>query len=536
MNNKIMSAEEAAKLVKSGDCVLLSGFVSMCHPVEISKAIVERFEKTGEPNGVTLFAPVGMSWTDLWAKEKLVKKLVTCHIGLAPELNKQVISNKVEAYIIPFGPITHIVRAAAGKKPGILSRIGLGTFVDPRFGAGKVNTCSHDKIAEIMTVDGEEYIFYKSWPIDVVLLRGTTADEKGNITVENEAMVIDLASEAAAAKANGGIVIAQVERITKYGTLNPKDVRLPGILVDAIVVAKPENHWQSSVEAFNPALSGHIKLPLAALPTMPFSERKIINRRAVMEFVSQGVLNQGIGMPEGLGPVATEEGIGDEMTINIESGCIGGQMQGGYLFGASLNAEAQIDITLNFDILDSGVLDLTVLGMAEVDHLGNVNVSKFGPRIPGPGGFIDMTQSAKKIVFCGTFTAGDLQIAVENGNLKIVKEGAPKKFLKNVEQITFSAEFAKKFGQQVLYVTERAVFELRKEGFTLIEIAPGLDVQKDILAQMEFKPLIAKDLKAMDSRIFAEGPMGIRDEIVNRGKLIKLEAPLQTGEEDALAS
>jgi len=521
MKSKVMSAEEAAKLIKSGDTVLLSGFVSMCHPVELTKAVVERFEKTGEPKGITLFAPVGMTWTDLWAKEGLVKKLVTCHIGLAPKLNKEVIANRVEAYIIPFGPITHLVRAAAGKKPGILSRIGLGTFVDPRFGAGRVNTCSHDKVSEIMVIDGNDHIFYKSWPLDVVLLRGTTADEKGNITVEKEAMVIDLASEAAAAKANGGIVIAQVERVTKYGTLNPKDVRLPGILVDAIVIAKPENHWQSAVEAFNPALSGHIKLPLAALPTMPFSERKIINRRAVMEFVSQGVLNQGIGMPEGLGPVATEEGIGDEMTINIESGCIGGQMQGGYLFGASLNAEAHIDITLNFDILDSGVLDLTCLGMAEVDLNGNVNVSKFGPRIPGPGGFIDMTQSAKKIVFLGTFTAGDLQIAVENGNLKIVKEGSPKKFLKSVEQVTFSADFAKKFGQTVLYVTERAVFELRQEGFTLIEVAPGIDIEKDILPQMEFKPLIAKDLKTMDPRIFSEGPMGIRDEIINKEKAAK---------------
>jgi len=515
MKNKIMSAEEAATLVKSGDCVLLSGFVSMCHPLEVSKAIVERFEKTGEPNGLTLVCPVGMNHSDIWSKEKFVKKLITCFVGLMPNMVKLIFANKVETYIIPFGPITHLVRAIAGRKPGILTRIGLGTFVDPRFGAGLMNTCSHDKITEICNMNGEEYMFYRSFPVNVSLVRGTTADERGNISVEKEAMVIDLVSEATAAKANGGIVIAQVERITKLGSLHPKDVRLPGILVDAIVVASDSaNHWQSAIEAYNPVLAGETRLPLSAMPKMPFSERKIINRRCVMEWVPDGVINQGIGMAEGLGPVATEEGIADEMTIEIESGAVGGVMQGGLLFGASINPEALIDITLNFDILNSGVLDLTVLGMAETDQYGNVNVSKFGPKIVGPGGFIDMTSSAKKIIFCGTMTAGDLQIGIENGKLKILKEGHPKKFVKNVEQITFSGDYARKFGMKVLYVTERAVFELRKEGFTLVEIAPGIDIEKHILPQMDFKPLIAKDLKTMDPRIFAEGPMGIRDEIL----------------------
>lgn len=514
MRNKVISAEEAAKLIKSGDSVLLSGFVSMCHPLEVSKAIVERFEKTGEPNGLTLICPVGMNHSDIWSKEKFVKRLITCFTGLMPNMMKLIHANKVETYIIPFGPITHLVRAIAGRKPGILTRLGLGTFVDPRFGGGLMNTCSHDKMSEILNINGEEYMFYRSFPLNVALVRGTTADERGNISVEKEAMVIDLLSQATAAKANGGIVIAQVERITKFGSLHPKDVRLPGILVDAIVVAKPENHWQSGIEAYNPVLSGETKLPLAAMPKMSFSERKIINRRCVMEYVSGGILNQGIGMAEGMGPVATEEGIVDEMTIEIESGAVGGVMQGGLLFGASLNAEAHIDVGLNFDILNSGVLDLTVLGMAESDQFGNVNVSKFGAKIVGPGGFIDMTSSAKKIIFCGTMTAGGLEIGVENGKLKILKEGKVKKFVKNVEQITFSGDYARKFGLKVFYVTERAVFELRKEGFALVEIAPGMELRKDILPQMEFKPIIAEDLKTMDPRIFTEGPMGIRDEIL----------------------
>ncbi len=513
MKSKFMSAEDTAKLVKSGDTLLLSGFVSMCHPLELSKAVIKRFEDTGDPNGLTLVCPVGMNWTDIWSKEKFVKKLITCHIGLMPTMMKLINANKVETYILPFGPITHVIRGTAERVPGIYSKIGLGTFVDPRYGGGLMNTCSHEKHVEVQTVNGEEYLFYKTFPINVVLLRGTTADENGNISCEKEAMLIDLVPEAAAVKASGGVVLAQVERVTKNGTIKARDVRLPGILVDAIVVAKPENHWQSGVEQYNPALSGEIRLPTKDLPVMPFSDRKIINRRNVMEYVKGGGINQGIGMPEGIGPVATEEGLADAMTILIESGAVGGVMQGGLLFGASLNAEALIDITLNFSVLYSGSMDLTVLGLAEADQFGNINVTKFGPKVVGPGGFMDMTSSAKEIVFCGTMTADGLEVAVENGKLKIVKEGKIKKFLKNVEQITFSGNYARKSGKKVLYITERAVFELKKEGLTLTEIAPGIDLEKHIFSQMEFKPLVAKDLKTMDARIFVDKPMGIKDEI-----------------------
>lgn len=522
MNSKIMSADEAASLVKSGDSVLLSGFVSMGHPLAISKAIIKRFEKLGEPHGLTLIAPVGMTHSDIWSKEKLIRKLVTCHIGLMPQMMNLINDNTVEVYIMPFGQITHAIRATAGKKPGTFSKIGLGTLCDPRFGGGLMNSCSKEKLIDLYEIDGQEYLFYRSMPVDVALIRGTTADEHGNITVEKEAMVLDICSEATAAKASGGIVIAQVERITQVGTLHPKDIRCPGILVDAIVVGEDEELWQSDMEPYNPVLAGKIKMPLGALPRMPFDERKIICRRAVMEFIPGGVLNQGIGMPEGLGPVASEEGIQDEMTIEIESGCIGGVMLGGTRFGAAINAEAQIDVTLNFDILDSGILDLTVLGLAEVDHNGNVNVSKFGPKVIGPGGFIDMTQSSQKVVFCGTMTTGGLSIGVVNGELKILREGLKKKFVDNVEQVTFSGDYARKFGQKVFYVTERAVFELREEGLTLVEIAPGIDVEKHILPQMEFKPIIAEDLKHMDKRIFAEGKMGIREEIIAKKRSIEL--------------
>jgi len=377
-----------------------------------------------------------------------------------------------------------------------------------------MNSCSHDTMVEVMSIKDEEYLFYSTFPINVALIRGTTADERGNISIEKEALSLDILSTATAAKANNGIVIAQVERITKLGTLHPKNVKVPGILVDAIVLAKPDNHWQTQVEQYNPALAGETRFPLESLPILPLDEQKIVCRRVVMELVRQTKINLGIGMPEGVGPVANEEGIADEIISVIEAGAVGGIPQGGYAFGTSMNPEALIDIGYQLDILNADILNIAVLGLAEADQKGNVNVSKFGPRVIGPGGFIDITQSTNKLIFCGTMTAGGLKTEIVNGQLRIVNEGKFKKFIKEVEQITFSGEFARKNGQKVLFVTERAVFELGKEGITLVEIAAGMDLGKNILQQMELKPLIAKDLKTMDPRIFREEPMGIKEEIL----------------------
>ncbi len=519
---KFISADEAAKMIKTGDTVAISGFMGMGHPEEISQAVERRFLETGEPRDLTL--TFGASQNDgksnwglnRWGKEGLLKKVVSGHWGLQPEIIKMAVEEKIEAYNLPQGVVMHLFRAIAGKKPGILTHVGLGTFVDPREKGGKLNSISHEEYVRVMEIDGKEYLFYKSYPINVGIIRGTSADENGNISIEREAISLEFLAIALAARGSGGKVIVQVERLVKAGTLHPMMVKIPGVAVDAVVLAKPENHWQIPfAEQYNPSLCGETKIPLSEVPPLPLSERKVACRRCAMELVPGANANFGIGMPSGLGAICAEEDIANEIKMSVEPGVIGGVSLGALYFGAAINPEAIIDHPNMFDFYDGGGLDIAVLGMAEMDENGNVNVSKFGPRIAGAGGFINITQSAKKVVFCGTFTAGGLDLEIGDGQLKIKKEGKVKKLIQKVEHITFSGNYARKNGQVILYVTERAVFELRPEGVTLIEIAPGMDLENDILKNMDFKPVIASDLKTMDPRIFSEKtPMGIKKEIL----------------------
>ena len=333
----------------------------------------------------------------------------------------------------------------------------------------------------------------------------------GNITIEHEALALENLSIAQAAHNSGGIVICQVERVVQKGTLKPMNVKVPGVVVDYVVVAEDKTkHMQTYAEQYNPAYSGETRIQLSALKAMEYDDRKIIARRAAMELVPNAVVNLGIGMPEGVAMVANEEGIGDTMTLTVEPGGYGGVPAGGLSFGAVTNADALIDQPYQFDFYDGGGLDLAYLGLAETDKHGNINVSKFKGRVIGCGGFINISQNSKRVVFCGTFTAGGLEVAVANGKLKIITEGRAMKFLEHVEQITFSGEYAKSVGQSVIYITERAVFELRKEGIVLTEIAPGINLESDILAHMGFLPVIADDLKLMDERIFREEPMKLK--------------------------
>lgn len=520
---KFMSADEAARLIKSGDTVATTGFVGMGHPDELSKAIERRFLETGEPCDLTL--AFGASQNDgksnwglnRFAKEGMLKRVVAGHLSLQPGLIKMATENKIEAYNLPQGVMMHLFRAIGGKKPGILTHVGLKTFVDPRETCGQLNSISKEEFVRLMEIDGKEYLFYKSFPVNVGIIRGTTADELGNISIEKEAIALEFLAVALAAKACGGIVIAQVERTTKAGALHPMMVKVPGVVVDAVVVAPPGEQWQVGMaEQYNPSLCGETRLPLSSVTPLPMNERKVISRRCAMELIPNATINLGIGMPEGVGVVSAEESLTDSLTMTVEPGVIGGVPLGGLYFGSAINPHAMLDHPNMFDFYDGGGLDLAVLGMAEMDQFGNVNVSKFGPRIAGAGGFINITQSAKKVVFCGTLTAGGLELEIGGGKLRVAREGRIKKLVPKVEHITFSGEYGRTSGQKILYVTERAVFALRPEGVMLTEVAPGVDIERDVLAQMEFRPLIAQDLRAMDARIFDEHtPMGIREEILN---------------------
>lgn len=517
---KFITAEEAALKVKDGDSIGFVGFVGMGHPEELTYALEKRYLETGAPKDLTAIWNASQSngkdrvGVDRLAHPGFVKRAIASHIGLHRNLSDMAARNEFELFTFPLGVMIHLARARAGKKPCITTPVGLGTFADPREEGGKMNPKAVESgldLVSVVEMDGKEYLQYKTFDYDVVFLRGSTADEHGNISMEREALLVEVASMAFAAKASGGIVIAQVERVVKAGTLNPQQVRVPGVAVDFVVKCSDpaQFHKQTYDFYYEPSFSGECKIPLNEVPPVPLDERKILARRAAMELKAGAVLNLGIGIPALVGSVAAEEGMAEALTFSVEPGATGGVPGSGQNFGCCYNPEATIDQGFQFDFYDGGGVDLSVLGMAQLDAYGNVNTTKFGPRIVGPGGFVDLAQNTKTVVFTGTLTASGLKIKTGDGKLSIETEGKYKKLIANVEQKTFSGSQAQKDGQRVLYVTERAVFQMKPEGLTLIEIAPGIDLQTQVLDLIDFSPVVSPDLKLMDERIFMDKPMGI---------------------------
>jgi len=514
--SKIMSVDQAIELIHDGSVVAFSGFVMAGYAEEISASIEKKHLKEGHPKDLTLIYAAGQgNWAgrgaEHFAHEGLTKRVIGGHFGTCKNMGALISENRMEGYNLPQGVISSMFRNAINGKPGELSKVGLKTYIDPRLEGGKLNEITKEDLVEVVNFRGEEWLYYPTIKLDFGIIRGTCADANGNVSLEEEISALDMAMVAKAAKCSGGKVIVQVKYLAEANTLPSSKIDIPGIFIDAVVRCEDpaNNHMQTGGTFYDQTLSGKMRVPTSSIKRTPLTEKKVIARRAAMELIPGAVVNLGVGAPEMVSQVVAEEGLDSQVIMTAESGPIGGIPCGGLSFGASQNAQGTVSQMDQFDFYDGGGLDVTYLGLAQADKVGNINVSKFGKSITGCGGFINISQNTKKVVYLGTFTAGGLECKIENGSIKIEKEGKAKKFVDKVMQVTYSGEYGAEINQDVLYITERGVFKLVKGGIELIEIAPGIDLQKDILDQMEFKPFISDDLKTMPSSIFDEPNIGL---------------------------
>jgi propionate CoA-transferase len=513
---KVVPFEKAVSYIHDGDTVVIGGSGGgHAIPEELIVALERRFLKENCPKNLTLLHPVGIGdnisqGVGHLAHPGLVKRIVTGALVNSPAFQQRAEQDTVEAYTLPQGALSELMREMAAGRPGLFSQVGLHSFVDPRISGGRQSKCAHEDLVELVNLGGKkEWLFYKPYNVDVAFLRGTTADEDGNVTMEREAVFGEMLSMAQAAHRNGGIVIVQVARLAQRDTLPAKEVKIPGMLVDLVVVDPAQR--QTYQMDYSPAYAGEIKIPLDEITPLPLDARKIIARRAALELIPGSICNLGSGISTGIATIAAEEGILEQLVLTNEQGLIGGAPSSDA--GAAVNYTSMIDQPYQFDFYDGGGLDLAFLSFAQVDKVGNVNVSRFNGRIIGIGGFINISQNAKKMIFNGTFTAGNFEMSWPKGKTVIHRDGKFNKFLSTVEQISYSGPFAEERGQEALYITERAVFRRGKKGLELIEIAPGIDLDRDVLAHMDFRPEFAEDLKIMDERLFLDKPMGLINDI-----------------------
>lgn len=518
--DKVVSVEDAVYLIPDGATVTVGGFAAQGAPEYVCEALGQRFRETGSPKDLTLLFGVGPGDSvnrglNHLALPGMLKRTIGAHYGQAPMLGKMAADGAFEAYFLSLGSVSRMIRCAAGGSPGHFTKAGFGTMMDPALGGGKMNSRTTEDIVKVMEVEGEKYLFYKALPIDVALIRGTTADPEGNVTMERESLYCDHLMQAIAGRSRRGVVIAQVERVAAAGSLQPRNVRIPATMVDCVVQAPAEKHQMSYSSGYRPTWTGEVRSPSRTQddPTMQLDERKVIARRALMEALPDDVISLGLGLPVGIAQVADEEHVLKDMQLTTEPGVHGGVGAAGLNFGPAANGTALLEIHSQFDFYTGGGLDVCFLGNMETDAMGNVNVTRVGTKLTGPGGFIDISHATKRVNMMGTMTAGGLVVEVKDGKLRIVKEGTIKKFVSNVQEIAFSGAHAIKNQQVVKYITERCVFALRPEGLELIEIAPGVDLQKDVLDQMEFMPIIRRPLGPMDPAIFREESMRLAKKV-----------------------
>ena len=507
LKDKLCTADEAVALIQDDQTVLTGGFVGAGHPEALSAAIERRFLQTGKPRGLALAYAAGQGdgktrGVNHFGHEGLLKRVIGGHWGLAPRVGRLAMDGLIEAYNFPQGVMCQLFRDIAAGRPGCITHIGLDTFVDPAIQGGRLNESTPSGMVERIELDGRIWLWYKSFPVDVGLIRGTAADPLGNIVMDKEPLFGEVLAIAQAAHNHGGLVIAQVENLLD-GLGQPQTVKVPGVLVDRVVVAEPHEHEQTFAESYNPGycMARPAGESEACWSPLPLDHRRIIAARACEEIPRGAIVNLGIGIPEGIAVIAAERGLLDEFTLTVESGPIGGIPAGGLSFGAALYPHCVVDQPAQFDFYDGGGLDFAALGAAQIDARGNVNVSRFGAKLAGVGGFVNISQTAKRLVFCGTFTSGGLQVEVEDGRLRVVNEGKVRKFVAEVEQLSFSAGRSLRLGQEVLYVTERAVFRLVEHGVELIEVAPGIDAREQVLQQMDFKPIV-RSVRTMADHLF----------------------------------